>query len=260
MKIEAAGKRVVITAGAAGIGRVMAERFNAEGARVWICDIDQAALTDFRAANPAIGAVAADVAGESDMDRFFDEALADLGGLDVLVNNAGIAGPTKPVEEVTLEEWRRTLSVNLDSMFLATRRAVPELKKAGGGAIVNLSSIAGRLGFPKRSPYSTSKFGVVGFTETLAMELGAFNISVNAIQPGVVEGERGRRVIEAKAQALGKSYDEMEAFFLRHVSMHTKVSPDEIADMAIYLSCGPGRRISGQSISICGNFETFSEA
>jgi NAD(P)-dependent dehydrogenase (short-subunit alcohol dehydrogenase family) len=260
MEIDATNRRVVVTAGCSGIGKVIAERFASLGARVWVNDVDAGAAARMRQANPGIGVVAADVADEAAMDGFMAEALEALGGLDVLVNNAGVAGPTKRVEEITLDEWRRTLAVNLDGMFLATRRAVPALIEAGGGAIINLSSIAGRLGFPLRSPYSTSKFGVIGFTQTLAMELGPHGISVNALLPGVVDGDRARRVVAAKAEALGVTPEEFEAHLLRHVSMRTKVQPEEIADMAIYLGCGPGRRISGQSISICGNFETFSDA
>lgn len=258
MKIDATGKRVVVTAGAAGIGRAMARTFAAEGARVWICDIDEAALEQFRAENPGMGAVEADVSDEAGMSAFFDAALADLGGVDALVNNAGIAGPTCRVEDMDFADWRRTMSVNLDSVFLATRLAVPHLKK-NGGAIVNLSSVAGRLGVPLRLPYVTSKFGIVGLTETLAMELGPYGISVNALLPGAVEGARLDRVIDARAKAFGVGFEAERKKFLSRISMRTTVTPQEIADMALYLACGPGKHISGQSISICGNVETFSE-
>lgn len=257
MIVDTADKRVIVTAGANGIGRVIAERFQAQGARVFICDIDEAAIEGIKQITPEIGAFKADASDEQDVGRFFDKALRALGGLDILVNNAGIAGPTKLVEEISVTEWRKTLTVNLDSMFLATRLAVPELKRAGKGAIVNMSSVAGRLGVPLRSPYVTSKFGVVGFTQTLAMELGPHNISVNAILPGAIEGPRLDRVISERAKALGRSYEEGRRDFVSRISMRTMIDAEEIADMAIYLSCGPGRRISGQSISVCGNVESF---
>src|SRR5690606_36361061 len=129
----------------------------------------------------------------------FEAAAGSLGGLDVLVNNAGVAGPTLPVEKISDEDWRRTQAVNLDGQFFCVRRAVPLLREAGGGSIVNLSSAAGRFGFPLRTPYSASKWAVVGFSRSLAMELGPDGIRVNALCPGAVQGERIDRVIAAKA-------------------------------------------------------------
>ena len=251
------GLRVLVTAGAAGIGRATAEAFIEAGARVHVCDIDPAALEDARAALPAAGVTQADAADSADVDRLFAAVDAQLGGLDALINNVGIAGPTKPIEEIEEDEWRQTLEVNLTGQFLATRRAVPLLKAAGGGSIVNLSSVAGRLGFPLRVPYSTTKFGVVGFTEALAVELGPHKIRVNAIMPGMVEGERIERVIAAKAEALDISHEAMRQRLLSWSSMRVAVTPAEIAAMIVYLCAAPGRHISGQSISICGNMEAM---
>jgi NAD(P)-dependent dehydrogenase (short-subunit alcohol dehydrogenase family) len=258
-RMECAGKRVIVTAGAAGIGLAIARAFAAKGARVHVCDLAEAALAALSGSDPGIVGHRADVADEAAMDRFMADAIAALGGLDVLVNNAGMAGPTARIEAIAFADWRRTLSVNLDSMFLATRRAVPALVAAGGGAIVNMASVAGRLGVPLRLPYATSKFGVVGLTETLAMELGPRGISVNAILPGPVEGERLERVLTARAEELGSTVEEARAAFVRKISLRTTVTANEIADMAVYLACGPGRRISGQSISVCGNVETLGE-
>ncbi len=246
------GLRVAITAGAAGIGRIMADSFAACGAQVFLCDVDAEAL----AACPH-PAVAADVEGPEGCDAFMDAALAHLGGLDVLLNNAGIAGPTARVEDVAPEALSRTLKINLEAMFHCARRAVPALREAGGGSIMNLSSAAGRFGFPLRSPYAAAKWGVVGFTKSLAVELGPDCIRVNAILPGLVAGDRIRRVIEAKAQAKGVSFREQEEEALRNVSLRTYVTPHDITNMALYL-CSPfGATVSGQALAVDGDMQSL---
>lgn len=244
------GQRVIITAAASGIGRAMAERFLTAGARVFICDVDDAALTAVKAANPKLGVIPADVADPTQVDRLFDEAMKMLGGLDVLVNNAGIAGPTAPVETISIEDWRRTLAVNLEGQFLCARRAVPLLRQAGGGCIINLSSAAGRFGFARRTPYSASKWGVVGFTKSLAIELGPDNIRVNAILPGAVDGPRIRRVIEAKAKSFGVPYKEMEEEYVAQASLRRMVTADDIAAMALFLAGPGGTNVSGQTLNV----------
>jgi NAD(P)-dependent dehydrogenase (short-subunit alcohol dehydrogenase family) len=249
--------RVLVTAGAAGIGRGFSEVFADAGARVFICDVDQAALDAFQRARPEIGGCLADVADPKAVDVLFDAAIAFLGGLDVLINNAGISGPTAPVEEIALADWERTIAVDLNGMFYCTRKAVPLLKAAGGGSIVNLSSVAGRLGYPLRTPYAAAKWAVVGFTKSLAMELGPANIRVNAIQPGIVEGERIERVISAKAKALNVTFGEYKQQLLSKVSLRRTVSPAEIANMALFLATDAGRNISGQALSVCGNVESL---
>ena len=211
MNHSAQGLRVLVTAGAAGIGKAFAAAFAAAGAKVFVCDIDPGALDALRATQAEIGSCVADVAEPAQVDALFDAATAFLGGLDVLINNAGIAGPTSPVEAIAIADWNRTIAVDLSGMFYCTRRAVPLLKQAGGGSIINLSSVAGRLGFPLRTPYAAAKWAVVGFTKSLAMELGPANIRVNAIQPGAVEGERIERVIAAKAKALGREPRRLQA-------------------------------------------------
>jgi NAD(P)-dependent dehydrogenase (short-subunit alcohol dehydrogenase family) len=258
MNKSARGLRVLVTAGAAGIGRAFAEVFAEAGAKVFICDVDRAALEAFRGARPEIGAEFADVADARQVDSLFDQASIFLGGLDVLINNAGIAGPTAPVEDVAIADWDRTIAVDLNGMFYCTRRAVPLLKAGGGGSIINLSSVAGRLGFPLRSPYSAAKWAVVGFTKSLAIELGPANIRVNAIQPGVVEGERIERVIAAKAKALGLSHEQYRQQLVSKVSLRRTVSPYDIANMALFLASDAGKNISGQALSVCGIVETLS--
>ena len=255
MDITLNGKRAIITAGGAGIGRVIAETFADHGAKVYVCDIDGAALDDVRSKRPDIGATKADVSDATQVDRLFDEALESLGGLDILINNAGIAGPTKHFADITPAEWDETIAVNVNGQFYCARRAVAPLVAAGGGAIVNLSSVSGRVPMPLRAPYTTSKHAVCGFTMEAAYELGPDNISVNAILPGMVDGPRLQNVLEKQAAAAGITYDELLPRALSQVSMRTMVTQQEIADMALYLCSGPGRHISGQSISVCGNFE-----
>jgi len=244
---SAKGLRVLVTAGAAGIGLAIARTFRDAGAKVFVCDVDDKALS---ALDKDIGRTKADVADRAQVDRLFDEAIRALGGLDVLVNNAGIAGPTGTVEDIPPEEWDRCIAVDLTGMFNCTRRGMPFLKAAGGGSIVNLSSAAGRHGFPRRSPYAAAKWGVVGFTKSIAAEAGPDKVRCNAILPGIVEGERIERVIAAKAKSLGVSHEEFRAQFLETTSLRSTVTAQNIADMALFLCTEPGSRITGQPISV----------
>jgi len=255
MEISVKGQRVLITAGAAGIGRAMTDVFHKAGARVHICDVVQGAIDATKTAFPGVGATLADVSKPGDVDQLFADVERHLGGLDCLINNAGIAGPTGKVEDITVEEWERCIAVDLNGMYFCTRLAMPLIKASGGGSIINLSSAAGRLAFPFRTPYSAAKWGVVGFTKSLSMEVGPDNIRVNAIQPGVVEGERIDRVIDAKARATGISFEAQKKISLERVSMHRMVSPYDIANMALYLSSDIGRNITGQAISVCAGVE-----
>jgi len=252
METSAKGLRVLVTAGGSGIGRVIARTFLEHGARVHICDVDEQALKKVKTELPAISQSVADVAKVGDVERLFEDVKRHLGGLDVLVNNAGIAGPTAKVEDIRPEDWERCIAVDLNGMFYCTRKAMPLIKAAGGGSIINLSSAAGRLAFPMRTPYSAAKFGVVGFTESLAAEAGPDKVRVNCIQPGVVEGERIERVIEAKAKGLGVDKEEVRRRLLEGVSLHTTVSAQDIANMALFLATEPGKHISGQALAVCG--------
>ena len=249
MNTSARGLRVLVTAGAAGIGLAIARTFRDAGARVFVCDIDDTALG---ALDKDIGRTKADVASRADVDRLFAESQKALGGLDVLVNNAGIAGPTAKVEDIAPEDWDRCIAIDLTGMFNCTRKAMPLIKAAGGGSIINLSSIAGRLGFPLRTPYAAAKWAVVGFTEALAAEAGPEHVRVNCIQPGVVAGDRVERVIEAKAKGLGVSNDEVRQRMLASVSLGVMVTAQDVANMALFLATDAGKHISGQAISVCG--------
>lgn len=252
------GKRVLVTAGAGGIGRAIATTFADAGARVHICDVDREALASFAKERPAITATYADVSNLADVDRLFDDVRKHLGGLDVLVNNAGIAGPTGRIEDIRVEDWERCIAIDLNGLFYCTRLAMPMIKAAGGGSIISLSSAAGRLGFPLRSPYAAAKWGVVGFTASLAIEAGQDGVRVNCIQPGVVEGDRIDRVAAAKAEAFGITVDEMKQRMVENVSMRTMVSAQDIANMALFLASDAGRHVSGQALSVCGNLETLA--
>ncbi|MEO8165853.1 MAG: SDR family oxidoreductase [Betaproteobacteria bacterium] len=255
MDISVTKQRVLITAGAAGIGRAMTDVFHKAGARVHICDVVPGAIEEAKRAFPGVTATLADVSKLDDVDRLFTDVKKHLGGLDCLINNAGIAGPTGKVEDIPVEEWERCINVDMNGMFYCTRLAMPLIKAAGGGSIINLSSAAGRLAFPFRTPYSAAKWGVVGYTKSLSAEAGPDNVRVNAIQPGVVEGERINRVIEAKAKAVGISFEEQKKIALERVSMHRMVSPYDIANMALYLASDVGRNITGQAISVCAGVE-----
>lgn len=249
------GKRVLVTAGAQGIGLVIARTFVEAGAQVHLCDVNAEALSAAQASLPGISQSLTDVSSEAQVDSMFADLQARWGTLDALVNNAGIAGPTARVEDISLDEWQRTLGVNLTGLFLCTRRAVPMLKAAGGGSIVNMSSVAGRLGYPLRTPYSASKFGVVGLTKTWAMELGPANIRVNAVLPGTVKGDRVEQVIAAKAAAAGVGVDEMRQRFVEKVSLRRMVTPEDVALQILFICSPAGAMISGQSLSVCGNME-----
>jgi NAD(P)-dependent dehydrogenase (short-subunit alcohol dehydrogenase family) len=218
-----------------------------------VCDVDEAALAALARSDPGIAAHLCDVADRASVAAFMAAALGDLGGLDCLVNNAGIAGPTGAVQDIAPEDWDRCLQVCLTGQFNVTRLAVDALVASDNGSIVNLSSMAGRVGFGLRSPYAAAKWGVIGFTKSLSIELGAAGVRANAILPGLVAGDRQRRVLEAKAQRQGRSFAEVEAQAFSYTSLKEYVTPEQIADQILFLASARGRTISGQAISICGD-------
>uniref|UniRef100_A0A2A3JX14 3-oxoacyl-[acyl-carrier-protein] reductase n=2 Tax=Alloyangia mangrovi TaxID=1779329 RepID=A0A2A3JX14_9RHOB len=251
------GLRVLVTAGASGIGAAIARGFLDAGAKVMICDIDEAALAHFAAEHPAAVTRRADVSNEGEVTALLEAVRASLGGLDVLVNNAGIAGPTGKIDEISTEDIRRTLDVDLLGQFLVLRRAVPLLRASGDGAVLNIASVAGRLGYALRTPYAAAKWGIVGLTQSLAKEMGPEGIRVNAILPGVVRGARIEQVISDRATAEGIPYAQMEEQYLANVSLRRMVEPEDIAGMALFLCSPAGANVSGQAISVCGNVETI---
>ncbi|MGB7757932.1 MAG: SDR family oxidoreductase [Salinisphaera sp.] len=251
-----AGLRVLITAGASGIGRAIADALIAREARVWICDVSEDAISEFSDTYPQARATVADVRYEKEVAAFVEEVHSEWGGVDVVLNNAGIAGDTARVEEITPDSWRNTIDVNLNGQFYCAHHTAPLLRESAG-ILINMSSVAGRLGYAHRTPYSATKWAVIGLTQSLAKELGPAGVRVNAILPGIVRGPRMEGVIAARAEALGLSYQEMEAEYLEKISLRRMVGPEDVAHMVVFLCSEAGRNISGQALSVCGNVETL---
>lgn len=250
MDMQLKDARVIVTAGAAGIGREIVQAFLDEGARVATCDVDEGALADLP---DGVFRAICDVADAAAAQDFVAQAIAHLGGLDTLVNNAGVAGPTAGVEAVDPHDWQRTLDVCLTGQFHITRAAVAALRHSANASITNMSSAAGRLGFANRTPYAAAKWGVIGFTKSLALELGPDGIRANAILPGLVAGDRQRRVMEARAQVQGKGMAQVEAEAFAHVSIKDYVTARQLADQVLLLASPRGRTISGQAIAVDGD-------
>ena len=248
----------LVTAGASGIGLEIARTFLREGFRVHVCDVDEAAVARFVAEHESGSGSCCDVSDVRQVDELFDDLVTRYGRLDVLVNNAGIAGPTAKVEHIRPEDWDRTIAVGLNGAFYVSRRAVPLIKAAGGGSIINIASSAAFFGFPLRSPYAAAKWALIGFTKTLAMELGPFGIRVNAICPGSVSGPRIDAVISRDARARGRSEKEIRDIWTRQTSLRSFVDPQDIAAMAAFLVSASGARISGQALGVDGHTESLS--
>jgi NAD(P)-dependent dehydrogenase (short-subunit alcohol dehydrogenase family) len=249
-------KNIIISAAADGIGWCIATSLLNEGYTVYASDINQKKIDELNQ-HPLINKrlfVDNVNAGDADSVKNYFESLK-LSSIDALINNVGIAGPTETMEEISIEDWKQTIDVNLNSHFYFTKQAIPLLKKNEGGSIVNLSSTAGIFGFPLRTPYAASKWAVIGVTKSLAMELGKFNIRVNAICPGSVSGDRINRVIEAKAKSLNITVSEVKEDFERMASLKTFVDKEDIANMAVFLLSNQAHKISGQVMTVDGNTE-----
>ncbi|SPH18084.1 Sulfoquinovose 1-dehydrogenase [Defluviimonas aquaemixtae] len=244
--------RVVITAGAAGIGRAMADAFAATGAEVWVTDIDAAALSTVP---DGIRAAKVDVSNEDEMRGFFNELRKEWGGLDVLCANAGTKGPTALIEDVRLADWRACTGATLDGAFLSAKFAAPMMKAQKSGAMIFTSSTAGIFGYPNRAPYAAAKWAVIGLMKTAAMELGPFGIRANAILPGAVEGPRMEAVLEAEAAAKGMTRDQVYQGYAAGTSMRTFVEARDVAEMAVFLASDAARYVSGQAIAVDGHTE-----
>jgi NAD(P)-dependent dehydrogenase (short-subunit alcohol dehydrogenase family) len=249
--------RVLVSAGASGIGASIVERFRADGAEVSICDCDEAAVHSATRRDPALHAVVGDVTDEADTQRWVGEIVDRWGGVDVLVNNAGIAGPTARVEEIDPPAWRECLAVGLESHFLLARLVVPHLKAQRSGAIVAISSTAGLYGYGMRTPYAAAKWAVIGFTKSLAVELGPFGVRANVVAPGSVEGARMDRVIEAEAVQRGAPPAVVRREYVEGQSIPRFVKPSEIADVCAFLASPRAGMVNGQVIAVDGHTETF---
>lgn len=248
------GKVAIITGASKGIGRVMSQRFAREGARV-VCAARSAELVAetaelIRKADGQAVAVVGDAATEEGARRIVTAGVKAFGTVDTLVNNAGDGGPTKPVQEYAAEDWFYTINSCLTSAYMMTRFAVPEIIKAGGGAIVNISSVAGRRGLAYRIGYCSAKAGQVGMTYGLAAELAPHNIRVNAIAPGAVEGDRIDRVIAGQAAVRGVPVDEERRRFVERAPLKRMTKAEDIAALAVFLCSDLARNISGQCVAV----------
>lgn len=251
------GRKVLITAGASGLGLEMARVFTAAGCQVMVCDVNPQALDAAHSELPGLLTTVADVSDEDSVKALFAQVRNRLGALDVLINNAGIAGPTGLVETLSKTDWDRTLSVNITGQFLCAREAVDLLKASHAGVMINLSSAAGHLGFAGRSAYSASKWAVVGFTKSLAIELGPFGVRVNAILPGAVEGPRIRAVIAAKAATLGMPEAELARKYEQQAVLGRMVTARDIANMALFSASDAAGSVTGQALVVDGHTQAL---
>ena len=249
---------VVIPAGASGIGQSIADAFLNENCKVFICDISEKFLNSFKEGRPSSYAEMVDISKYGQVKSFFKNISSKTDTIDVLINCAGIPGPTSPLENIKVKDWNKTISTNLNGMFYALKEAIPLLKQSKSPSIINIASSASFFGFPLRSPYAAAKWAVIGLTKTLAMELGGSRFRVNAICPGSVKGERINRVLDADAKAQNKPIKEIKKLYTKQVSMKTFVDPEDVANLAMFLSSDYGRHISGHAFGIDGHTEGLS--
>lgn len=249
---------VAVMAGASGIGREVVKAYLNNGASVFVCDESDEFINLFRKDFPKVFIRQVDVAEFEQVKGFFSELSNEIDHLDILINKAGITGPTALLEDADPRFWSRTMDVNVTGMFHCCREAIPLLKKSKAGSIINMASNAAYYGFPYRSAYAASKWAVIGLTKTLAMELGKDNIRVNAICPGSVTGDRIQRVIEAEAKEKGVTNEEVERLYVKQVSLKTFIDPEDVANMCLYLTSKMGRFISGQAMGLDGHTEGLS--
>jgi NAD(P)-dependent dehydrogenase (short-subunit alcohol dehydrogenase family) len=251
-------KKIIISAGASGIGWATTKVCVAKGASIYLCDIDSNAINKVKKHslyNKRIFVSETDASDEIEVIDFFYKIKKKFRNLDALINNVGIEGPTRPIEKLDSKEWENTLHVNVNSHFYFTKQAIPLLKKSKNGSIINISSVAGIMGYPLRSPYAASKWAVVGITKTLAMELGKYKIRVNAICPGTIKGDRMKRVIRDKAKFEKVSTKTIENDFVSMASMRSWINPEDIGNMCAYLISDEANKVSGQVIAVDGNCE-----
>jgi NAD(P)-dependent dehydrogenase (short-subunit alcohol dehydrogenase family) len=248
-------QKVLITAGGSGIGLAIAGEFLADGADVFICDVSESALKSAFSDNPKLKGCLADVGNPSEVEKMFQQVLEELGGLDVLINNAGIGGQRGLVEDLDYKEWDDTIRINLSGMFYCIKNAIPIMKKQRSGSVINISTASVKVGLPNRLPYVTSKAGVHGLSHTLAREVGPFNIRSNIILPGFIDNQRGIDIATAYAKDRGVSLEEVEAEFLEMISMRIKIKMSEIGEMAVFLASDKAKHITAQEIAVDGNLE-----
>ncbi len=248
-------QRVLITAAASGIGLAIARRFVADGHRVHICDVNPQAVESARVTLQGAGATVTDVGQPKQVESLFAEALGWMGGIDVLINNHGVAGPRGFIEDLDYEEWDQCIRVNLGGMFYTIKNAVPHMKRQRSGCILNLSTSSARTMLPKRAAYVAGKVGVLGLTKNCARELGPWNIRCNTVLPGFMNNARGRGVLAKVAADKGIPAEQLEQEALQYISMRTWIEMDEIADLCAFLASDQAKHISGQEIAVDGNAE-----
>ena len=256
MPLSLHNKKIIISAGASGIGWATAKICLSKGAIVYLCDIDIKSLKKTKKHplnNKRLFSYECDASDEYEVSNLFNKIKKKTNKIDALINNVGIAGPTGTLEKLSSEDWEKTLKINVISHFYFTKLAIPLLKKNKSGSIINISSGAGILGFPLRSPYAASKWAIIGVTKTLAMELGRYNIRVNAICPGTIKGDRMVRVIRDKAKFLKISKKTVEKEFVSMASMNCWIYEEDIGKICSFLISSDGERISGQTIPVDGN-------
>ena len=255
------GKNIIISAAADGIGWSIASLSLDKGYNVYLSDINQKRI-DIINKHPLINKKLfidnVDAKNQDSVEKYFYSLKERIASIDALINNVGIAGPTGPMESLSISDWKNTIDINLNSHFYFTKHSIPLLKNNKGGSIINISSTAGLFGFPLRTPYVASKWAIIGLTKSLAIELGEFNIRVNAICPGSVLGDRMKRVIEAKAKSTGVSEEELQKDYESMVSLKTFVSEEDIANMALFLLSNEAHKISGQVMTVDGNTERMN--
>jgi len=254
-------KKIIISAAADGIGWSIAQECMSNGALVYVSDKNKEALDNISRHELYEKQLFLDRVNThnfQEVENYFNKIKDKVDKIDALINNVGIAGPTGKLEDLDINDWKQTIDININSHFYYTKCAIPLLKKNNGGSIINLSSTAGLFGFPLRIPYAASKWAVIGMTKSLSMELGEFNVRVNAICPGSVYGDRMKRVIEAKAKSLGVTEDSLQKDYESMISLKTFVNKEDIANMAVFLLSQEAHKISGQVMTIDGNTERMN--
>ena len=255
MGYDLRNKKVVVTAGGSGIGFAIAEKCLEAGADVYICDISESTLNEALKINKELKGTIADIGNSESVIKFFEQVYKEFGRIDVLVNNAGIAGPIKALEDISVEEWKKTIDVNLNGMFYCIKQVIPKMKEQKSGNIINISTRSAQLGMVNRSPYVASKSGVLGLTTALTRELGPFNIRCNAVLPGGVSGNRLEMLIANMIKETGKTRETIDKELVEFVSMRKLVNPKDVGDMVVFLASESASIITGQMIAVDGNLE-----
>ncbi|MDP9351597.1 MAG: SDR family oxidoreductase [Chloroflexota bacterium] len=245
-----AGRVAIVTGAASGIGLATVHRFVREGARVVLADLDEKEATrrahELAAGGGVVRGVRADVADRESVEEMVRTAEAAYGRLDILVNNAGIAGRAAPIEEQTDRDWDSMIAIDLKSVFLCCRAAIPGMKEQGYGRIINVASIAGKEGNPNMVPYSAAKAGVIGLTKALAKEVGTQGILVNAVSPAVIDTSILRQLTQEQVD-----------YMVQRIPLGRTGKPEEVAALITWLASDEASFTTGQCLDISGGRATY---